>query len=381
MASHRRPRTPLSRSLTTTGPRAAIGLTSAALATVTLLSETASAVPAQPSQPSIEEVQQQVDSLNHQAEVATQRYDQAQQTTETQRRKAEQLLDQVASGAQKLNDTRRVLGQYAAAEYRSGGLGNTARFFLSSNPQQYFDQTHLMSRETAKQREVLSAFETQQAQAARQRTAAAKSLQALAASQQQLAAQKEAVQKKLAQAQDLLNSLTAQQKARLAALRKQQEEEAARKAAEIAAEQKAQQQQQGSGSSSGSSGSSSGSVSGGSHAARAARAVAFARAQLGKPYVWGASGPNSYDCSGLMQAAWAAAGVSLPRTTWDQINAGTRVSVSDLQPGDLIFYYSDISHVAMYIGNGQMIQAPHTGAVVDIQPITEMPISGATRPS
>ncbi len=376
MASHRKARKPLNLALAAPGTRSVIGLTSAALATVTLLSETASAAPA-PAQPSIEEVQQQVDQLNHDAEVATMKYDQAQQNTEAARKKADGLLDQLASGAQKLNTTRRTLGQYAAAQYRTGGLGKTAQFFLATDPQQYFDQSHLLNRASGQEQRMLATYETQQAQAASQRSAAAKSLQSLTTAQQQLATDKATVQKKLTQAQNLLNSLTAQQKARLAALQKQKEEQAQQAAARLAAEQRQKQQSQGSGSGSTGGGSSTGS----SYAAKAAKAIAFARAQLGKPYVWGATGPNSYDCSGLTQAAWAAAGVTLPRTTWDQVNVGQRVAISNLQPGDLVFYYSDISHVAMYIGNGMMIQAPHTGAVVDIQPVTEMPIYGATRPA
>jgi cell wall-associated NlpC family hydrolase len=83
----------------------------------------------------------------------------------------------------------------------------------------------------------------------------------------------------------------------------------------------------------------------------------FARAQIGKPYVWGGTGPDSYDCSGLVQAAWAQAGVNLPRTTYDQVNAGTRVSRDQVQPGDLLFFYSESSpsHVGIYSGNGNMI--------------------------
>ncbi|MGW4165136.1 C40 family peptidase, partial [Streptomyces sp. NPDC004788] len=112
---------------------------------------------------------------------------------------------------------------------------------------------------------------------------------------------------------------------------------------------------------------------------RAAAAIAFAEAQLGKPYVWGATGPSAYDCSGLTQAAWRAAGVSLPRTTYTQINAGRRVSRSELAPGDLVFFYSGISHVGLYIGGGRMIHAPRPGAPVRIAPIDEMPFAGATR--
>ncbi|MEU0491812.1 C40 family peptidase [Nocardiopsis sp. NPDC006139] len=91
-------------------------------------------------------------------------------------------------------------------------------------------------------------------------------------------------------------------------------------------------------------------------------ALDFAYAQIGKPYVWGGTGPNGYDCSGLTQAAWAQAGVSLPRTTYDQVNAGQRVSWENKQPGDLLFFYgSSPSHVGLYAGNGMMVHASTSG--------------------
>ncbi|MFJ5301384.1 NlpC/P60 family protein [Streptomyces sp. NPDC088350] len=101
-----------------------------------------------------------------------------------------------------------------------------------------------------------------------------------------------------------------------------------------------------------------------SYATKAAKAIAFARAQVGKPYVCGATGPDSYDCSGLTKAAWKAAGVTLPRATADQANAGTTVSPADAEPGDLIFFYDDISHVGLYVGDGMMIHAPKPGTYV-----------------
>ncbi|QHC25880.1 C40 family peptidase [Streptomyces sp. GS7] len=114
---------------------------------------------------------------------------------------------------------------------------------------------------------------------------------------------------------------------------------------------------------------------------RAARAVAFAYAALGKPYAWGATGPSAYDCSGLVQAAWKSGGVTLPRTTYTQINAGPRVDRPQLAPGDLVFFHSGISHVGIYVGDGKMIHAPHPGAPVRIAPIDRLPFAGATRPA
>jgi peptidoglycan DL-endopeptidase CwlO len=108
----------------------------------------------------------------------------------------------------------------------------------------------------------------------------------------------------------------------------------------------------------------------------AAAAIAFALHEVGKPYVWGAVGPNSYDCSGLMQTAFEAAGVTLPRVSWQQYNAGGHVPVRQAQPGDLLFYATDpsdpatIHHVMLYMGNDQMVEAPYSGKPVRVQPVS-----------
>ncbi len=101
-------------------------------------------------------------------------------------------------------------------------------------------------------------------------------------------------------------------------------------------------------------------------------AVDTALAQVGDSYVWGASGPNSFDCSGLTQYAYAAAGVSLPHSSRMQAQMGTAVSRAELQPGDLIFYYSPVSHVSMYIGNGQMVHASTSGQPVKVVSVDSM---------
>jgi cell wall-associated NlpC family hydrolase len=102
-------------------------------------------------------------------------------------------------------------------------------------------------------------------------------------------------------------------------------------------------------------------------------AVSTALAQRGKPYVWAAAGPGSFDCSGLMQYAYRAAGISLPHSSLGQSSMGTPVSRNALQPGDLVFFYSPVSHVGMYIGNGNMVNAPTAGDVVKVIPLASMP--------
>jgi cell wall-associated NlpC family hydrolase len=114
------------------------------------------------------------------------------------------------------------------------------------------------------------------------------------------------------------------------------------------------------------------------HAAQVA--VNTAMAQQGKPYAWGGSGPNSFDCSGLTQFAFKAAGITLPRTTKAQATVGTPVAKANLQPGDLVFFYSPISHVGIYIGNGQMVHAPTSGSVVKTVSVDAMgSFAGARR--
>jgi cell wall-associated NlpC family hydrolase len=119
---------------------------------------------------------------------------------------------------------------------------------------------------------------------------------------------------------------------------------------------------------------------GGGGSGSAAAAVAYARAQVGKPYCYGGEGPGCFDCSGLTMMAWRQAGVSLPHSSAAQYNVGRRISASELQPGDLVFYYSPISHVSIYIGGGQRITATHTGDYVRVQSLGSG-IVGYARPN
>ncbi|MGW3440063.1 NlpC/P60 family protein [Streptomyces bacillaris] len=405
LASHRKPRT----KVRTTTP--AVGFTTAALASVTLLStQNATAAPAEP-RPAIEDVQKKVDELYRQAGSATQQYNRAKAASTTQRAKVDTLLSDVAKRTERINEARRELGAYAAAQYRTGGIAPTATFFLADDPQGYFDQSRLMSRATERQQKAVDDFRTQQAEASKKRAEAVKSLEKLTETQTALRTGKQTVQTKLAEARALLSRLTAEEKARLAELERKKEAEAREKAERLAARQAAEAKEReaaekkareeaakesaeaggsGSGSGSGSgtgtspgsgTGTGTGTGTGSGYAAKAEKVLAFARAQIGKPYVWGATGPSSYDCSGLTKAAWREAGVTLPRTTWDQVKVGTRVATSDLQPGDLVFFYDDISHVGIYKGDGMMIHAPKPGANVREESIYYMPIYGSVRPA
>ncbi|WP_037912476.1 C40 family peptidase [Actinacidiphila yeochonensis] len=345
MASHRKPRP---RMLTSAGSRAAVGITSAALASFTLMSETANAAPAKPT---ISQVKKEIDTLNQQAEVATQQYDQAKEKTATQRTATNQLLAQVATKTQKMNDSRRVLGEFAEQQYRDGGIDQTTQLLFSDDPEGFLSQSHMLDRLTGTAQAALKNFTQQQQEASLQRAKASESLKELTDAQSKLATQKKNVQAKLAAAQKVLNGLNAAQRAKLAAMQP--------KAAST-------------------SGSSTYTYNGPA-SGRAAAAIAFALDQRGKPYLSGATGPNAYDCSGLTQAAYRAAGISIGRTTWDQVKDGTAVSEADLRPGDLVFFYSGISHVGIYLGNGEVVHSPHTGATVEVAPMSWMPFAAARR--
>jgi cell wall-associated NlpC family hydrolase len=346
MASHRKPRpNPLAAVTTRATTRTAVTLATAAAASVTVLAHPGHADP----KPTAAGVKAQVDQLYQQAETATQDYDGAVARTAALQQQAEQLQQQAARTQATMTTLQTRLGAVAAAQYRGGGIDPVIQLLTSAHPDDFLQRAGSLSRLSSSEQQLLAQYGSQQRILDQQQSAATARLAQLKATQQHISAARAQVQAKLAAARQLLGTLSQAQQAGL---------------------------QQTGGSADPSTQTAEAPVSG-----RAAAAVAFARAQIGRPYVWGAAGPDAFDCSGLIQAAWAAAGVSLPRTTYDQINAGQRIPVSRLQPGDLVFYYSGISHVGIYVGNHQIIHAPHPGASVEYAPVDEMPISGTVRPA
>ncbi|MEU5659878.1 C40 family peptidase [Streptomyces sp. NPDC047737] len=345
-AAHRKPKQSL---FTGSAARTAATLALAGAATATGLEGAAQAEP----QLTPAQVKSKVDRLYHEAEAATEKYNGAKETTARSEKSLDALRDEAARRTDRLNAARDLLGSYATAQYRSAGIDPAVRLALSSDPDEYLERASFEDRAGDRQAGAVNGVRRQIGDLAQLRARAEDELEVLASRRAELKKQKDAVRTKLADARKLLATLTAAQRADY----------------ERSAD-------------AGHGGSADRSTPRGSVAApnaRAAQAVDFAYGALGKPYVWGATGPSSYDCSGLTQAAWRAAGVSLPRTTYTQINAGQRVSRSELAPGDLVFFYSGVTHVGLYIGGGQMIHAPRPGAPVRIAPISEMPFAGATR--
>ncbi|MEU3691636.1 C40 family peptidase [Streptomyces narbonensis] len=377
MAAHRKPRqSPLG------GPavRTAATLALASAATATLFEGSGHADP----RLTTAQVKAKVDRLYHEAEVATEKYNGAKERADASRAAFDRLRDEAARRAERLNTARDGLGAMATAQYRSGGLDPAVQLALTSDPDEYLERAALAEKAADRQAVAVTAVRRELGALRQLRGESAGRLTALRGHEEELRRQRTVVLGKLEAARKLLARLTAEERARYDAA------VAARDSARAPGNDSA------SGGTTGGTATAAGGTadpaatradrsSGGERGpvtapnTRAAEAVSFARAQLGKPYVWGATGPSAYDCSGLTQAAWRAAGVSLPRTTYTQINAGQRVSRSQLAPGDLVFFYSGISHVGLYIGGGQMIHAPRPGAPVRVAPIDEMPFAGATR--
>ncbi|MFD5038648.1 NlpC/P60 family protein [Streptomyces sp. NPDC058378] len=348
-AAHRKPKQRLF-----TGPaaRTAATLALAGAATATALDGAAQADPGL----TTAQVEAKVDRLYHDAEVATEKYNGAKEEAAASEKSLDALRDEAARRTERLNAARDTLGSYATAQYRSAGIDPAVRLALSSDPDEYLERASYEDRAGDRQAGAVNGVRRQISDIAQLRARAEDELAVLASRRAELKKHKDAVRTKLADARKLLATLTAEQRAGY-----ERSADAAHGGSGVRADR----------------GIPRGSVA--APNARAAQAVDFAYGALGKPYVWGATGPASFDCSGLTQAAWRAAGVSLPRTTYTQINAGQRVSRSELAPGDLVFFYSGVTHVGLYIGGGQMIHAPRPGAPVRIAPINEMPFAGATR--
>lgn len=342
MASHRRPKQP-SRTRVTV-------LTTAAAAAMALSANAANAAPSE--KPSKDEVKAKVDKLYEQTEQASEKLNGAQEKQDKLEKEISTLQDNVARGQEELNELRDSLGLAAAAQYRTGSIDPSVQLFLSADPDDYLDKASTMDQLSSQQVETLKKVTEKQRALAQQRSEATEKLQDLADTRTELAKKKKEVQSKLAEAQKLLNSMTAAEKAALAAA----DDRASRASARSALD-------------------GSTAVTG-----RAGSAYAAAQSKLGSPYVYSASGPNSFDCSGLTSWAFAQAGITIPRTSQAQANAGTRIySQSDLQVGDLVIFYSDLHHVGFYAGNGQVLHAPRTGTVVRYESIDNMPFQFGVR--
>ncbi|MFE6662266.1 NlpC/P60 family protein [Streptomyces sp. NPDC057697] len=326
--------------------RATVLSAAAATAAATLGAATANADP----QDAPRTAQDRVDRLYTEAEQATQKYDRAGENADRLRDEIGRAQDRAARGQEQVNRMRAVLGSVAGAQYRSGGIDPSLALLLSSDPDGYLDRAAVLERLTDLQTAELRELQQVQRGLAQTRTEAARALAELERSRADATRHKRTVERKLAEARRLLNTLPTADRARFERASRSGRDAGYPSLADLPA-----------------------------GSARAAVAVLAAQQALGRPYIWGANGPAGFDCSGLMQWAYARAGVSLPRTSQAQRYAGHQVPLSEARPGDLVVYRADASHVAMYVGHGQVIHAPYPGAAVRYDPVGMMPVSSVTR--
>ncbi len=329
-------------------------------------------------QPSIDQVQSQVDSLERQAEQATESANEIDdQLTDIQAR-VRALESDVTRQEKTVAALRDRVGQFAAAQYRSDGMDTTVQLLLADQPDDFLTRMSTTASLTDQQGASLTALRAQQKVLAEKQSAVEAEQARVTDAQVKARAQRKAADDKLADSRALLARLTAAERARLAAIEAAKER---RQAAEAARASRDAARTADAGTSDTTTADSATTTSDAPASGRGATALAFAKAQIGKPYVFGAAGPGAYDCSGLTMAAWAAAGVSLPHSAHGQYNAvSQKVSVSDLRPGDLVMFYSGMGHVGIYAGNGLVVHAPRPGTSVELLPMKYMPIVGAVRP-
>ncbi|WP_330350049.1 C40 family peptidase [Streptomyces sp. NBC_00582] len=340
MGSHRR----LAPSGFDRGAAGALGALSAAAAALGALTAVpASAVPH-------DDTRAEVDRLYEEAEQATEAFNRAGERAGTLRGQLHRAQDRIARQQGHINDLREQLGSLAGAQYRSGGLDPSLALLFSDDPADYLAKASVLDRITAHQAGELRELQLALRELAQERTEAAGRLTELEKSRKAVAGHKRTVEQKLARARQLLNALPAAERAAYDRASRSGRTDLPGLLGAVPA------------------------------SGRAAAALAAARSALGKPYVWGANGPSGFDCSGLMQWSYAQAGVALPRTSQAQAHAGHRVPLSQAQPGDIVTYRSDASHVGMYVGNGRVIHAPYPGAPVRYDPVGMMPVSSVTRP-
>jgi cell wall-associated NlpC family hydrolase len=285
-------------------------------------------------QPTVTQVQQRIKQLTNQAGRVGQQYDQVLQELSSANQRLKVVSTQARRYRARFDAMRSEVAQIAATAYENGSLTSVTALLTSGNPQQLLNQSSILVELSASNSAAMSQFLTAARQYRQAELTAQRTRAGIAALKRNLANRKRNLDGLISQQRSLLAQLTPTQKAATTP---------------------------GGGTTSG-----GGSGYTGPTSTQAQKAVAFAYAQLGCPYVYGGTGPCSagFDCSGLTMEAWAAAGVSIPRTSYEQIGSLPQVSLSSLQPGDILGFAGN-SHVGIYVGGGYLIDAPVPGASVE----------------
>lgn len=325
----------------------------------------APAVPGAPAAPAAEPVGvllTRLQGLYQRAEQATEAYNAAETALTARQREESRLSTELGKARTAVTDAQATTGRLAREQYKGArGFSPYARMLFAGDPQGALEQRRVAEREGARRAAALGRLTRGEKRADTLATAARKALDSelkLAAETKQ---RKEEAATQLKEVERMLASLSP---AQLTELGTREAEDTATAQRELIDSGKL-----------GSGGAQlrNPTVAGGT-------ALTYAAAQIGKPYVWGAEGPASFDCSGLTSQAWAHAGREIPRTSQEQWARLPRVPLDELRPGDLVVYFPTATHVALYVGEGKVIQAPRPGARVKVSPIAANPLLGAVRP-
>jgi peptidoglycan DL-endopeptidase CwlO len=320
--------------------RAAILASAATLVSLLLPSGIASADSTGGSPPSsFEATVAKANALSNQIDVLSQQYDALKIQLNEARLESTTALQTAQRDELALSDGRAAVAQIAAQAYMTGGLDPSIQLLQSDDSQQVLDRSSIMLQLVHQQTGTMSLLASAEGAANRARQVAAQQ----AARAGQLGA---AMSQKVSQMQAKENVLNSSAFAQALTIFQQTGHYPTP------------------------------TITGDSLGEQALR---FALSKIGDPYVWGGSGPNDFDCSGLVMWSYEQVGIQLDHFTGDQWNEGEHISRSQLQPGDLVFFFADISHVGMYVGNGMMVDAPTFGQPVQIQPVFWSAFVGAVR--
>ena len=357
-------------------PRRGRGVAFAAITGAILLGTVASVDPgAQAAPDPIDQAKVRLAQLDEQTSKVQEDYTEAQAALDKAQKDLDRSQRDLKTQSDKVATMRKALGRVALSDYQSGGgVSMTTQLVASGDSGQFLSKLATIQNVTERTSVQFQDFQAEQARLKSMKSQAEADRATIESQRNQQAKLLADAKKKEQEAKQVVDRLTAQQRAELKCQQAAEAQAAAAHAVSRSAGRPTDQQSAlGQPSSSSTQASQTGSqvpIPDPSHgvSSRAQSALNFALAQLGKPYIWGGTGPTDYDCSGLMMASWGKAGVSLPRTAAAQYAAGTPVSTSDLQPGDLVFFYPGITHVGMYIGDGKFIHAssPRTGIKVSV---------------
>ena len=367
---------------------AALGLASAALSVLVVFP---ASLPAAAEPPlTVAEARDLIKQLQTDADGIDQQYTDVKEQIKDGRAQLRLKQADVQAQTEKVGRLKLQAGQIALAQFQNRSLDTAAHLFVTPDTEGFLSQISTVQKVSENQNSALQDYQQAQANLAALENSAETDLAALGEKEKQLKSLTAASDKKLDQAKNVLAELTAEQQKQLAEAEKKAtaranaEARAATKAtaranaegrAATKATAKANAEGRAATTTSGDSARSSATGS-----SKGAKALAYAKAQLGEPYARSGAGPSSWDCSGLTMMAWGSAGVSLPHSSRQQFSRGQHVAKSDLRPGDLVFFYSDIHHVGLYAGNGQVIHAPRPGKSVEYIKMSYMPYAGARRP-